>query len=204
MGAQPTANMTQEQGASFQVGAEKAHVLIVKPEDLGRRNAILDALLNLSALRYTYQLVYLAAPRLFGASIDATAFKSRGIGLLFYDERRIDEAVPAQAQQPQQRVDIPSQQDDVALKTELVALKTMCLQMKQTINQLRDDLTTLQSPHPPREVFRTPSSAPMIATTSSFHEDRLQRGELPSYFSNNPWLDVLSKRGSGENEPLAG
>jgi len=29
-------------------------------------------------------------------------------------------------------------------------------------------------------------------------------GGLPSFFTNNPWLDVLSKRGRPEDPPLAG
>ena len=204
MGARQTANLEQDQGVSFQLGLEKAHVLILKQEDLARRNMILDAILTLSALRYTYQLVYLAAPRLFGASIDATMFKSRGIGVLFYDERRIDEAVPAQPLQVEQ-TPRTSQQDDNVVFTELATLRTMYLEMERSINQLRDDLMTLHNSRPlPDKVSSPTPSIHSIASPLRFHQDSMQGGELPSYFMNNPWLDVLSKRGSGEREPIAG
>jgi len=204
MGAQQTVNMDQDQGLSFLMGVKKAHVLILKPDDLAQRNAILDAILNLSALKYTYRLVYLAAPRLFGASVDALMFKSRGIGLLFYDERRIDEAVPAQPLQTGQEPG-PSQQDDKAVVAELATLKTMYLEMEQTINQLRNDLTALNNPHSMHEQTpRIPRPTQVITTQPSFPQNPMHVGELPSYFVNNPWLDVLSKRGCGERDPIAG
>jgi hypothetical protein len=203
MGAELTGNGNKEQGLSFQLGREKAHVLVLKPEELAQRNAILDAILNLSALRYTYQLVYLAAPRLFGASVDAMMFRSRGIGLLFYDERRIDEAVPAQSLQPEQAT-ARSPDDDKAVVTELATLRTMYVEMERTINQLRDDLSSLHNPRPVREEPRILPATEVITTPPSFHQDRINVGELPSYFVNNPWLDVLAKRGSGERERIAG
>lgn len=206
MGAQQAASIDHEQGVSFELGGEKVRVLILRPEDLTQRNSILDAILNLSALKYTHQLVYLAAPRLFGASVDAIAFRSRGIGLLFYDERRIDEAVPAQPLQLEQadrhlEEDISNHKTVVA---ELATLKTMYLQMEHTINQLRNDLMTLQNPHPvSEETFKIISPTHVITSPASF-QDQTHLGGLPSYFVNNPWLDVLSKRGSGGREQIAG
>ena len=204
MGAQRTANADQANGVSFQLGEEKAHVLILKPEDLAQRNAILDAILSLSALKYTYHLVYLAAPRLFGAGIDALVFRSRGIGLLFYDERRIDEAVSAQPMQAKQ-ADRPSAQADETVAAELATLKTMYVEMERTIDRLRNDLTALNNRQPLHEDgLRIPQSMQVVTTAPSFHADHMHEGELPSYFLNNPWLDVLSKRGTGEREPIAG
>ena len=203
MGAQPAVQNDREQGVSFLLGADKVHVLILKPDEMAQRNAILDALLNLSTLKFAYQLVYLAAPRLFGTSVDASIFRTRGIGLLFYDERRIDEAVPAQTQTEQ--TSRPPQQADTTLVTELATLRTMYLEMERTIIQLRNDLTTLRIPQPiqdhqPRIAMPTPE----IQLQSNFSTNVVHGGGLPSYFVNNPWLDVLSKRGSGEREPIAG
>ena len=203
MGAQCTTDPEENDGISFQLGAEKAHVLILKPEDLAERNAILDAILNLSALKYTHQLVYLAAPRIFGAGIDAIVFRSRGIGLLLYDERRIDEAVSAQPLESKQLAS-PSEQDDRPVVAELATLKTMYFEMERTINQLRNDLTALHNRQHLHQDTLIPPSAQMITTVPSFHVDHTPEGQLPSYFMNNPWLDVLSKRGTGEREPIAG
>jgi len=200
MGGQRTEQGDQDPGVSFQLGADKVHVLILKPEDLALRNTILDAVLNLSAVKYTYSLVYLAAPRLFGASVDATVFRTHGIGLLLYDERRIDEAVPAQPMQTEQAV-----RNDKSVLTELATLKTMYLDMERTISQLRDDLNAAHNLHTVREqIGRIPVPIDVITTPDSYDHDPPHGGLLPSYFVNNPWLDVLSKRGNGEREPIAG
>jgi len=204
MGAQRTDQGDQDPGVSFQLGPDKVHVLILKPEDLALRNTILDTVLNLSALKYTYSLVYLAAPRLFGASVDATLFRTHGIGLLLYDERRIDEAVPAQPMQTGQAVRI-TQQSDKSVLTELATLKTMYLDMQRTISQLRDDLTAAHNLHTVREqIGRISVPIDVITAPDSYDHDPPRGGILPSYFANNPWLDVLSKRGNGEREPIAG
>jgi len=203
MGAQPSADTDQGQGISFTLGRDRIHVLILRPDALTNRNAILDAILSLSTLQSSYQLVYLAAPRLFGTSVDASLFRSRGIGLLFYDERRIDEAVPAQPAQNSQAVR-PSQGDQIDLVTELATLRTMYAEMEKTINQLRGDLTSLRSVQPIEHAHIEPMPTRIIAAQANFPPNVTHGGQLPSYFTNNPWLDVLSKRGNGEREPIAG
>jgi len=203
MGAQQTQSGNQEKGVSFQLGTQKAHIIILKPDDLAQRNAVLDAILNLSSLKHTFQLAYLAAPRLFGAGIDSSMFSSRGIGLLLYDERRIDEAVAAQPL-PAEPMTTVTQTDDKAVVMELASLKTRYVEMERTINQLRTDMTTLLNTQPMHEeTFRVPPASRMITPPETFHQNGIPAGDLPSYFMNNPWLDLLSKRGSG-GEPVAG
>jgi hypothetical protein len=225
MGAQQTPNTDPNQaGLSFLVGADNVHVLVLKPQDLAQRNSIIDTVLKLSSLRNSYQTVYLAAPRLLGATIDAAIFRAHGIGLLFFDERRIDEAVapqPLQATRPQAAQ--PAQ--DPGLVSELATLKAMYFEMERNMTQLRDDLRNLHDaprsggfapqlsqpaqPVPPEHVF-----APNIIQNEALHPYFNQvdpppprggsSGALPSYFTNNPWLEVLSKRGRSENGLLAG
>jgi len=194
-----------QSGISFLMGPESIHVLILTPEDLARRNAIIDAVLNLSTLRSQYGLIYLAAPRLLGASMDASLFRSRGLGLLFFDERRIDEAVTPQPIQPTPSP-AASPVQDPAVVNEVATLKSMYLDMERTLNQLRDDLTNLRQPtslreEPPRfpEPVRAVTTPQIIVANGS-----PSAGTLPSYFTNNPWLDVLSRRGTGEQERIAG
>jgi len=204
MGAHQTDNASStEPGLSFIFGAETVHVLVLKPSDLAHRNSIIDAVLSLSTLRNQYRLVYLAAPRILGATIDAATFRSRGIGLLFFDERRIDEAV---APQTMQLATLPeATPEDPAVSTELATLKSMYLEMQRTLNQLRDDLTGLQ--HAPRtqvDLPRTPEPVRTVIAQPIFTHGVTQGEGLPSYFANNPWLEVLSKRGNGEHEAIAG
>jgi len=206
MGAQQTPNADSNQaGLSFLVGGDNVHVMVLKTQDLAQRNSIIDTVLKLSSLRNSYQTVYLAAPRLLGATIDASIFRAHGIGLLFFDERRIHEAVAPQPLQTTRPQLTPTPAQDPGLVSELATLKSMYFEMERNLTQLRDDLRNLheaprnggfapQLSQPPQEVPREPVYAPHIT----------QGGPLPSYFTNNPWLEVLSKRGRSENEPLAG
>jgi hypothetical protein len=203
MGAQHTIDAETDQGITFLLGSDKAHVLILKPDDMTRRNTVLEAVLNLSTMRSGYQLLYLAAPRLFGTSVDASIFSSRGIGLLLYDERRIDEAVAAHPLRIEQTAR-HSLQDEKTLVTELEALKAMYLEMDRTMNQMRNDLTALRNLGPVHsQTAGIPVATQLITTQRTFPQTAVQGAELPSYFANNPWLDVLSKRGTGAREPIA-
>jgi hypothetical protein len=207
MGAQQTPNHDSNQtGLSFLVGADNVHVMVLKTQDLAQRNSIIDTVLKLSSLRNSCQTVYLAAPRLLGATIDASIFRAHGIGLLFFDERRIDEAVaPQPLQAPHlQLSQAPAQ--DAGLVSEVATLKSMYFEMERNLAQLRDDLKNLHEAPRHGGFAPQPSHPPLggVPGESVFTPNMSHGGVLPSYFSNNPWLEVLSKRGRSENEPLAG
>jgi len=201
MGAQQAPNTdSNPTGLSFLVGADQVHVMVLKTQDLAQRNSIIDTVLKLSSLRNSYQTVYLAAPRLLGATIDASIFRAYGIGLLFFDERRIDEVVapqPLQATRPQP---IPSPAQDQGLVSELASLKSMYFEMERNLTQLRDDLKNLHET-PRNNGFEPQLSQPLqvVSREPVYASTITQGGPLPSYFSNNPWLEVLSKRGRSEN-----
>jgi hypothetical protein len=207
MGAQQTPNPDSNQaGLSFLVGTDNVHVMVLKTQDLAQRNSIIDTVLKLSSLRNSYQTVYLAAPRLLGATIDASIFRAHGIGLLLFDERRIDEAVPPQPLQAARPQLTPTPAQDPTLVSELATLKSMYFEMERNLTRLRDDLKNLHET-PRNGGFAPQLSHPLlggISTEPVYSPPITQGGPLPSYFNNNPWLEVLSKRGRSENEPLAG
>jgi hypothetical protein len=130
MGAQQTEGaQTSHSNLAFISGSEIIHVVILRNEEVVQRNRIIETILDLASLRNSSQLLYLAAPRLLGASVDAAIFRSHGIGLLLFDERRIDEALP-----PRQLESARSEQERAAnvtpeVVTELVALKSMYAEM---------------------------------------------------------------------------
>lgn len=205
MGAKQTDDSDESQSEiKFQVGSEKTVVLILRPEVLTNRNAILDAILNLSALREAYQLVYLAVPRLVGATLDATVFRTRGIGLLFFDERRIDEAVAPQLSRPVPLTAVvPAPSSEISM--ELANLRSLYAEMEQNFNRLRDDVKNIHGSREARQEL-PPLVQPLSDAGSEqlFTRSPVHSGQLPSYFTNNPWLEVLSKRGNGVHEPIAG
>ena len=204
MGAQPRVEPNRsESGLSFNVGADMLHVAILKPADLVVRNRIIDTVLTLSSLRTSSRLVYLAAPRLLGATLDASMFRAHGIGLLLFDDRRIDEAVAAQPAQISTAQTTPNSNES-ALVTELTSLKSMYGEIERNLAQLREDMRSMQrnpqsadlpveQVRPSVALSREPVFAPPLLTPTA------DSGALPSFFNNNPWLEVLSKRGRSEN-----
>ena len=191
-------------GLSLVFGSEKIQVIILKNDDFTYRNKIVDTLLALASLRNKSKLVYLAAPRLFGAMIDAAVFRSYGIGLILFDERRLDEVVaPQPLQAPQQQT---TESPDPALIRELSGLRSMYLEMQKNIAELHEELKRLQE-----GLYRTPNATSTNTGHNRHDPTFLSRelafsnpgAQLPSFFTNNPWLDVLSKRGRTENEAFA-
>ena len=187
---------------AFVSGSEKIHVVLLNNDDIGQRNTIIEAMFSLASLRNSSSLLYLVAPRLLGPSIDVAIFRPHGIGLLLFDERRIDEAIrpqPIQSSNP-----VPQAPNvDVGISAELAALKSMYAEMERTIAGLRADLNT-HNREPERQVTGRESTSPSRLPEPAFIGRGVADSGLPSFFANNPWLDVLSRRGRAEGEPIAG
>jgi len=185
-------------GLSLIIGQERVHVAVLKSDSLAQPNRIVDVILGLCTLRGSVSQIYLAASKLLGTAIDANIFSAHGIGLLLFDDRRIEEAVPAQATRLEREV-AAVQGSDPAIVSELQALKSMYYEMERTISRLREDLYSLRNTNPPTSLPRENSR--VIEPQRLYTEPAT---ELPSFFVNNPWLEVLSRRGREENGPLAG
>jgi hypothetical protein len=200
MGAQQAPEKPTPACLSFIISNQKVNVVLTKSDSL-TQSAIIESIVELTSLRATSDQLYLAAPRLLGVTMDTAIFRSYGIGLILYDERRIDEAIPPQIIQPTQPPSVRSSPDPSTI-AQLTELKSMLFQMKDTIAKLREEMKTLQ------EVPKGPSLPPTeIQHQADLHEEPLlsqNTGQLPSFFTNNPWLDVLSRRGREQGEPFAG
>jgi hypothetical protein len=188
---------------AFVSGSEMIHVVLLNNDDITERNRIIEAVFSLASLRSSSNLLYLAAPRILGPSIDVAIFRPHGIGLLLFDERRIDEAIHPQPIQPSKPVTQGSNVD-VGISAELATLKSMYAEMERTIANLREDLKTHNSEPEVREDRPERISPSRLPSEPVFIQRGLPDSALPSFFANNPWLDVLSRRGRSEGEPIAG
>lgn len=200
MGAQQVSETATSATLTFVIGDQRVNVVVVK-SDVFTQSKIIEAILGLGSLRGSSNQLYLAAPRLLGASVDAQVFRSYGVGLLLYDERRINESVPPQVLQIPQPAPLIASPQPTAIP-ELAELRSMYLEMKGSIAELREEIqtyrkTAVEGPvttvNPPRPTIMPPG--PVFAGST---------GQLPSFFANNPWLDVLSKRGREQGEAYAG
>jgi len=186
-------------GLSLLIGQDRTHVTIIGNGALTERNGIIQTILSLTSLRSIVHSVYLAVPRFLGATIDASVFRSHGIGLILFDDRRIEEIVTPQ---PIQRPVETPRASDGSLINELSALRLMCLEMQRELAELRQDMKRFHA----RPTL--PPSPSLLPTQSDIAPNQdittISRGQLPSFFTNNPWLEVLSKRGRVEEGPVAG
>lgn len=205
MGAQQTDSAPiPQKNLAFIAGSEKISVVILGDDALVQRNKVIETILSLSSLRGSSQLLYLAAPRLLGTSLDATIFRPYGIGLILFDERRIDEAVPPQQLQPVINAQQTIQHPDPTVFAELTTLKSMYANMERTVADLREDLKAFQRESQGRPRAIESPALSRLAVPQQIFSATSSEGALPSFFENNPWLDVLSKRGRSGNEPIAG
>ena len=195
----------------FVSSSERTYVSILTPSDIIQRNRVIDALLRLSSLRFEGTQPYIAAPRILSAALDSQTLRSSGIGLLVYDERRIEEVIkpgPIQASNIQQKP-TPVNTDNQPLLTELAELKSRYFELEQNMTRMMVEFKSIQlhalnSTQPSHtslsEHFDTLQPSPMTCDQRKLQEG----GPLPSFFVNNPWLDVLSKRGKTEDHLIAG
>lgn len=205
MGLEHTINSgNPENVIDLQSGADHVRVLALSEEDAFQSGRVIDAILAVRTFQESSQLVYLAVPRLLGTSIDAATFRSHGLGLLLYDERRIDEALAAQPVSLSSRRPQAGGKLDPAVLAELTTLRSMYSTMERTVDQLRDDLRTFQHESETRLNPAARIHPDVMRTGEVFKAPNASCGALPSFFTNNPWLELLSKRGRAEEEPIAG
>jgi hypothetical protein len=204
MGAQNVpAQHEKESLLTFSLGDEKLFVSILTASDVVQRNRVLDSVLHLTSLRSTATLLYIVAPRLLGASLDAGVFRSQGIGLLLFDERRIEQAVKPEILSPSIQQQRSILTPDPTLLAEVASLRSLYSEMEKTLEKLSAELRSFKETAQVRErvndfAFESVKRPPPPIQTEP------AGASLPSFFSNNPWLEVLSKRGSLEAPPLAG
>jgi hypothetical protein len=210
MGAQHTANSSNSGTLSFLTGSERTLVTVLEATDIIQRNRVIDTLLHLSSLRTEGTQVYVAAPRILGATLDSQILRSSGIGLLLYDDRRIDETVKPQPAHPSTETPqtLQDHSPDATLLAELDTLKSKYADLERDMSQMMAEFKSFRentlTPMPvSSELDRVPFNS-FRQPETPFELDTPGEGPLPSFFTNNPWLDVLSKRGRTEATPIAG
>jgi hypothetical protein len=200
MGAQQINEKPTSATLTFIIGEQRVNVVVVK-SDIFTQSKIIEAILGLGSLRGSSNQLYLAAPRLLGASVDAQVFRSYGVGLLLYDERRIDESVPPQVLQIPQPAPLIASPQPAAI-AEFAELRSMYLEMKSSIAELREEMQTYRKTAVEAHVSSGDPQRPAIMPREPVFDGGT--GQLPSFFANNPWLDLLSKRGREQGEAYAG
>ncbi len=156
------------------------------------RRAVMDSIMRASACSGKASRTYLALPKTAASLADAGLFQEYGIGLFTYDQRNVDEALPARyfenvgAAPNRLQTTAPDQ-----LENELRQLHSEFSVLQRVVQELREELASLRKSAAPGQFVQvlTPQTDPQGIHLA---------GNLPTFFSGNPWLEVLSRRGREE------
>jgi hypothetical protein len=168
-------------------------VRILEEDELSSRNSVLDAILSTASLMNRFNYVYLALPKLISSMIESKIIEEHGIGLIVYDQKTVQEVVNPkylQIMSQQPTISVPNQESQ-ALLEEISALRGRLKFLEETMESLKSEIGHLKS-------WKT--SVPHLTGISSSPTTPVFEG-APSFIRDNPWIDVLSKRGS-ESERL--
>jgi len=209
MGALDDENPSNPGTLSFRLGNERTLVSILTLADIFQRNRIIDTLLHLSSLRFEGTQPYIAVPRLLGATLDSQIFRSSGIGLLLYDERRIEETIKTEPIQHAVEIQVTPIPIDNPLLADLTALKSMYAELERNMRYMMAEFKSFrENALSSTSISNSPSNpvrdfGSYQRPDTAFKSGLIEEGSLPSFFTNNPWLDVLSKRARMEDPPPA-
>jgi len=207
MGAQHTGDSSDRRTLSFKLENKTIEVVIIRNEEILEKGKVIETILHTTTLKKPSTALYLAAPRLLATILDEHILKTHGLGLLLFDDRRIEETIEGQITSPELNgTAINAVVPDPNLLSEFAILKTKYTQMEKTVETLREEIKTITrnatvrttSPSICNRIDPQPSPQPYVDPTNP--------SSLPSFFNNNPWLEVLSRRGRTEElvAPLAG
>lgn len=165
-------------------------VVPVNAQQLSDRTALLQIVLGVSNLQREFDRVYLAVPRLFAAVYDTKPFQDQGVGLLVYDSRRIEETLQARKSEVATVSHGGPESKPIEVMAELEKLREAYATLQESIRSLREEISRQTSMERDRIAERLETPPPPVSLVSA-----TPQGSLPVFFENNPWLEVLSRRG---------
>ncbi|GAB6947108.1 hypothetical protein JCM16161A_12380 [Vulcanisaeta sp. JCM 16161] len=186
--------------------------LRISTEEFPTESYIIDELSNVMRNRFNYNKAYIAFPQSARDLINGKLFRSNRVGVYIYDlsstdpEKAVEELIPGIPIQIQQGVDegIKRRIDDLEravidmknalssiniqpLVNDINELRNRIMRIEQVINDLIERVNRLESLG--TQMAKNPGT--------TMQEGSAVSGELPDFLSNNPWIEVLRRRGGG-------
>lgn len=194
-GQRPIAQDTMLAGAedkpdlAFTDGRTTTYLKVFEKNGLEERNSLLQVALSAMSYLQVANRVYLVLPKVHAAIMDAAILRERGLGLIVYDSKEVEEVLPASLFEHDAKNANPS--------ADLERLKSRISALERTVETLASELSRVKSTKLEQlEARRTYPEVP-----ASIGPQKPQ--PLPSFLQDNPWLDILSKRGR-ESDEIAG
>ena len=176
----------------FQGEDTSIRVVILDEPGWANRQAFLNSIMKATALAGKSNRTYLALPKSVASLTDARLFQQRGIGLFTYDHRNLEEALPARHfEMATAAVHQTREGVDHRIENEIRELRAQIDTLERTVQSLSEELMSLRRmPSASEPVESFPSTRALVPITVA--------ESLPTFFTGNPWLEVLSRRGSEE------
>lgn len=172
---------------SFVKGQTTLAVKIATDSNLQTRNAILEVTLAAMDLTSNANLIYLAFPKLQASLLDASMLQDRGLGMLVYDSRSIEEAVPPRM--------FDSSSSKTQSSTDIDWLRSKVEALEKTVENLAHELSVARTKPIEPGLTRQP--------TSPSNSQNGKPSALPSFLKDNPWVDILARRGRDPDQVAA-
>jgi len=174
---------------AFTDGRTTTYLKVFEKDDLEERNSLLQVALNAMSYLQVANRAYLVLPKVHAAIMDAAILRERGLGLIVYDSKGVEEVLPASLFEHDAKSAKPS--------ADLERMKSRISALERTVETLASELSRIKSTKLEQpEARRTYPEIP-----ASIEPQKPQ--PLPSFLQDNPWLDILSKRGR-ESDQIAG
>ena len=191
--------------------------LRISTEEFPTESYIIDELSNVMRNRFNYNKAYIAFPQSARGLINGKLFRSNRVGVYLYDlsstdpERAVEELIPSIPIQLQQGVDegIKRRIDDLekaindvrntllsinvqSLAKDIDELRSRVTRIEQVINDLTERVNRIESIE--SQIMKGSMTVQGSTPTSGGAESE---GGLPDFLSDNPWIEVLRRRGGG-------
>lgn len=168
------------------------YVTIGSEDVLGDKNTILNKILQTLSMTEKMTRVYLALPTILVSSLDAKIFEEYGIGLINYSEKNILEAIPPKVFEKKKNNEIIPNK----FLSDLNQLRGDYNQLKNNFKVLNEVVQELVLEFKNEKIKISPPRVDF----SNVEKVQIQNFEgTPSFLKENPWIDVLSKRGKEPN-----
>jgi len=165
----------------FTDGINTVYLRVLEVTGLDERNRLLETIADSVEQTSVANKVYLALPKLCATILDAAILREKGLGLMVYDSRGVEEVLPARL--------FDHTPPEPKNTLELEQLRRRISALEQTVEVLNSELSKIRSTRPMQLNTRT-------AQISAADTIEAQKPEvLPSFLQDNPWVDILARRG---------
>ncbi len=174
----------------FSDNENKIFIKVINDGEVNERSALLSSVMMAVSFLKKANIVYLLLPKLYASILDGRIFYNYGIGLLTYsDKDPVQEVIKPKvfSHNPEGKtIELSSE-----ILNEIINLKNRVFTLEQDITILKDELNELRIKKTNLEISpnNQESKMPLIQID----------GNMPEFMRDNPWIEILSKRGRIDN-----